>query len=104
MWFFFRVPPAGRSVVSIVLSGHSFENATGSVFLHVFGTEGPGFISVPVDGSFGQHTVDFTFVPPAAPEPLEIIMEYSELIEEMAFTGVSLGPEPLWIEPEPPIA
>lgn len=46
-------------------------------------------------------TEDFTFVPPAAPQHLDIVMLFGEGIEEMAFTGISLAAEPPWVDPGP---
>jgi hypothetical protein len=71
------------------------------ILFRAYGTQGPGFLSVPVDGSFGVHTVDFMFVPPAAPEYLEIVMEFLPGIEAMAFTEIALAAAPPHIDPEP---
>src|SRR5215218_7387955 len=74
MYFFFAGPPVGLTLASISLGGYAFENTQGSVSLIAYGTQGPGFLSIPVQRTFGVHTVDFTFVPPAPPQPLEIVM------------------------------
>jgi hypothetical protein len=101
MYFFFAVPPVGLSVASISLGGYAFEQTQGLVLLRAYGTQGPGFLSVPVGRSFGVHTVDFTFVPPAAPQPLEIVIELLPGIEAMAFTGISLAAARPDIDPGP---
>jgi hypothetical protein len=103
MQFSFAVPPVGRTVASVTLRGHAYENAQGKVRFIAYVPTGPGQFEVPVDGSFGHHTVDFTFVSPPAPDRLDILMGFWEGIEEMAFAGISVGAEPPWIEPEPPI-
>jgi hypothetical protein len=66
-----------------------------------YGTQGLGFLSVPVHGPFGVHTVDFMFVPPAAPQFLEIVMEFLPGIEPMAFTEIALAAAPPHIDPKP---
>jgi hypothetical protein len=98
MYFFFAVSPVGLSVASVSLGGYAFDYAgVGSTS----GMWGPGFLSVPIDRSFGVHTVDFTFVPPTAPQPLEIVIELLPGIEAMAFTGISLAAAPPHIDPGP---
>lgn len=101
MYFRFAVPPVGLSVASISLAGYPYSNTQGLILFRAYGTQGPGFLSVPVDGSFGVHTVDFMFVPPAAPEYLEIVMEFLPGIEAMAFTEIALAAAPPHIDPEP---
>jgi hypothetical protein len=54
-----------------------------------------------VHRAFGVHTVDFTFVPPAPPQYLEIVMELLPGIQEFAFMGISLGSEPPVVHPGP---
>ena len=41
------------------------------------------------------------FVPPAAPEYLEIVVEFLPGIEAMAFTEIALAAAPPHIDPEP---
>jgi hypothetical protein len=101
LYVFFAVAPAGLSLASISLDGYAFEGAHGLILLRAYGTQGHGFLSVPVDRSFGVHTVDFTFVPPAAPQPLEIVMELTPGIEDMLFTGISLAAAPIVVDPGP---
>jgi hypothetical protein len=45
--------------------------------------------------------VDFMFVPPAAPQFLEIVMEFLPGIEPMAFTEIALAAAPPHIDPKP---
>jgi hypothetical protein len=94
-------PPLGRSVASISLSGNSFEGAQGFVSLVANPIQTPHEVLVPVDGSFGQHTVDFMFVTVADPQsvtaaqPVHITMRFLPGIERIAFTGISLAAAPL---------
>jgi hypothetical protein len=97
----FSTAPAGRSVVSVRLEGQAFPNIRGFVHFTAFWAEGPASFSIPVDGFFAEQTVDFTLVLPAAPGPLEIVVDFREGIRTMVFTGISLGPEPPWVEPGP---
>ena len=45
--------------------------------------------------------MDFVFVPPAAPQYLEIVMEFLPGIEAMAFSEIALAAAPPHIDPEP---
>jgi hypothetical protein len=103
MYFFFAVAPVGLSLASITLGGNAFEGVQSRVMLRAYGTQGPGSLSVPVDRAFGVHTVDFTFVSPAAPQPLEIVMELGKGIEAMAFMEISLAEAPPVVDPGPAI-
>jgi hypothetical protein len=97
MRFFFALSPDRRAVASISLSGHAFEHTVGHILLNAHWTQASA--TVPIDGNFGTHTVDFTFLPPAPPQPTEIVMGLLAGIEILTFTGISFGAAPLEIDP-----
>ena len=84
-FFSFAEPPDRRSLASISLAavgqGHLRVSATGIA---------PG-IEVPVDATFGTHTVDLIFVPPPDVSPTVIMLDLFEGIEWLVFRAISFG-------------
>jgi hypothetical protein len=99
----FTAPPVGRSVASVSLAGLAFQNTRGFLNFNAIQAEGPPFgnFTIPIDRTFGEQTVDFTFVPPAPPNALDIVITLYPGIEFMEFTAISLAQEPPWVEPGP---
>jgi hypothetical protein len=89
------VPTGQRSVVSLALTGHSFAGTVGHVQIQAQLVPTP--VVVPVDASFGAHTVDFTFVPPQA--SVDIVVALFGGIEMLTFNGMTFGPAPLILDP-----
>jgi hypothetical protein len=102
MFFFFAVPPVGPSVASISLYAQPWHGDGGDVHLRASGPEGPVTeVFVPIDPGYGEHVVDFTFVSPAAPQPLDIVMDVHPGVRYMGFKEISLAAQPPWVEPGP---
>jgi hypothetical protein len=93
--FYFAVTPDRRAVVSLSLAGRSFAGTMGYIQLQAQLVPNP--VYVPIDGTFGARTVDFTFVPPQ--RSVEVVMALLPGVELLTFTGVSFGPEPLVLDP-----
>jgi len=92
---FTSVPVGQRSVTSMSFSGHPFAGTTGHLLLQAQLV--PNTVTVPVDGTFGAHTVDFTFVTPQS--SLDVVRGLLPGIELLAFTRVTFGPAPLVLDP-----
>jgi len=84
----FPSSPIGRSVASLSLSGHAYENTQGHLYLSALGTGTS--VYVPVGSSFGEHALDFTFV--SSGSPIEIVVALLVGVKFMAFTGISFMP------------
>ena len=89
------VPTGQRSVASLALTGHSVAGTVGHVQIQAQLVPSP--VVVPVDASFGVHTVDFTFVPPQG--SVEIVVALFGGIEVLTFNGMTFGPAPLVLDP-----
>jgi hypothetical protein len=89
------VPTGQRSVASLALTGHSVAGTVGHVQIQAQLVPTP--VVVPVDASFGVHTVDFTFVPPQG--SVEIVVALFGGIEVLTFNGMTFGPAPLVLDP-----
>jgi hypothetical protein len=92
---FTSVTAGQRSLTSMSFSGHPFAGTVGHLLLQAQLV--PNTVTVPVDGTFGAHTVDFTFVTPQA--SLDIVVGLLPGIEMLAFNGVTFGPAPLVLDP-----
>jgi hypothetical protein len=84
--------PSGRLLASISLSGHSLQSTAGSISLTA--SDWPDSVNVPVDSTFGSHTVDFMFGP--YPAPTEPVVGFSLLpgIEILTFSAFGFGSAP----------
>jgi hypothetical protein len=89
------VPAGERSVASLALTGHSFAGTVGHIQIQAQLVPTP--VVVPVDASFGAHTVDVTFVPPQG--SVEIVVALLGGVEVLTFNGMTFGPAPLVLEP-----
>jgi hypothetical protein len=92
---FTSVPAGRRSVVSMTMAGSSFAGATGHLLLQAQLV--PNTVTIPITGSFGTHTVDFTFVTPQS--SLTVVVALVAGIEQLTFSGASFGAAPPVLEP-----
>ena len=87
--------PYGRALASFALAGNSFAGATGHLLFSMQLI--PNTVTIPVDASFGHHTVDLTFMPPQ--RSIDISMGLVAGIEHLEFHGMTFGPAPLIADP-----
>lgn len=99
MTFDFLVAPHGRMLASLSLSGYSFDGTVGYLVLQATGTQAS--VSVPVDSTFGAHTVDFLFGPYEEPREPEILMMLQPGIKLLRFNAISFASAPPVVEGSP---
>jgi len=97
MIFDFAMAPWGRALATLALVGSSYDGTAGNVYLSATWTQTE--VWVPVDSSFGMHTVDFTFGPPQGTDAAEIVMACDAGIQHLEFHALTLASAPPVLAP-----
>jgi hypothetical protein len=95
---FFSAPPTRRSLITIVVSGMSWQGRTGMVSAGVLTSATR--IQVPFSPSFSDHTIDIVF-DPIPGQPADVFMVPESGIEMLLFRSMTIREMPPVLDPGP---